>query len=323
MHDTPGRRCASRHCVVAHGRWSRRIGQVGVRSRVSKGPERKKCDLLTFHNERYRPDRGLVEDLNIAGALRPACRNNLVPTGGDIPAANAASSLVIPCAIPNQNRWSSDRPATGGRPGDANGARPERCDRRFRMPIATSFVQVLRRPLESALRSLIRMMQKTVGLAPAPDRHDEGVGDELRRHLRLRRTSYRLPREERLRPFLGYRAPPSASRLPCAAGRSPTAPASSGHGRGRHAADRSRCLPDPLAQHVLVQIQIAGSLRNGNTPILHQPHCLKLELGAELPSSRSNSPVPSNTLSRCPRNRQQASSPGPCRSALTIRSGPR
>ncbi|MDX8496090.1 integrase core domain-containing protein, partial [Mesorhizobium sp. VK22B] len=38
----------------------------------------------------------------------------------------------------------------GGRPGDGNGARPERCDRRFPMPIATSFVQVLRRPLESA-----------------------------------------------------------------------------------------------------------------------------------------------------------------------------
>lgn len=54
---------------------------------------------------------------------------------------SAASLLVIPCAIPNQNRWSSDRPATGGRPGDGNGARPERCDRRFRMPIATSSVR--------------------------------------------------------------------------------------------------------------------------------------------------------------------------------------
>lgn len=39
-----------------------------------------------------------------------------------MPAVSAASSLVIPCAIPNQNRWSSDRPATGGRPGDGNGA---------------------------------------------------------------------------------------------------------------------------------------------------------------------------------------------------------
>jgi hypothetical protein len=55
-----------------------------------------------------------------------------------------------------------------------------------------------------------------------------------------------------------------------------------------------------------VEIQIARSLRHRDTPILHQPHRLKLELAAELPSSHSLSPVPSNTLSRCPRNRQQA-----------------
>ncbi|MCO5164663.1 MAG: hypothetical protein M9939_26595 [Mesorhizobium sp.] len=65
-------------------------------------------------------------------------------------------------------------------------------------------------------------------------------------------------------------------------------------------------LPDPLAQHVLVEIQITGSLRNSNASILHQPHRLKFELAAELPSLHSHSPVPSNTLSRCPRNRQQA-----------------
>ena len=39
---------------------------------------------------------------------------------------------------------------TGGRPGDDNGARPDRSERRLRMFIATSFVKVLRRPLESA-----------------------------------------------------------------------------------------------------------------------------------------------------------------------------
>ena len=38
----------------------------------------------------------------------------------------------------------------GGRPGDGNGARPDRSERRFRLFIATSFIQVLRRPLESA-----------------------------------------------------------------------------------------------------------------------------------------------------------------------------
>ncbi|WP_244627770.1 IS3 family transposase, partial [Microvirga tunisiensis] len=41
------------------------------------------------------------------------------------------------------------RPATGGRPGDGNGARPDRSDRRFRMLIATSSFRVLRRPFES------------------------------------------------------------------------------------------------------------------------------------------------------------------------------
>jgi putative transposase len=56
----------------------------------------------------------------------------------------------MPAAIAAQNRRRSSRPATGGRPGDDNGARPDRSERRFRMFIATSFVKVLRRPLESA-----------------------------------------------------------------------------------------------------------------------------------------------------------------------------
>jgi putative transposase len=47
-------------------------------------------------------------------------------------------------------RWSSDRFAAGGRPGDDSGARPDCWDRRFRGLIATSYVQVLRRPFESA-----------------------------------------------------------------------------------------------------------------------------------------------------------------------------
>jgi putative transposase len=56
----------------------------------------------------------------------------------------------MPATIAAQNRRRSSRPATGGRPGDHNGARPDRSERRFRMFIATSFVKVLRRPLESA-----------------------------------------------------------------------------------------------------------------------------------------------------------------------------
>ena len=47
-----------------------------------------------------------------------------------------------------QNRRRSSRPATGGRPGDNNGGRPDRAERRFRSTIATSPLKVLRRPVE-------------------------------------------------------------------------------------------------------------------------------------------------------------------------------
>jgi hypothetical protein len=43
MHDIPGRRCASRRCAVAHGRWWRQTDQDGVRYRASKGPEREEA----------------------------------------------------------------------------------------------------------------------------------------------------------------------------------------------------------------------------------------------------------------------------------------
>src|SRR5829696_4417026 len=83
--------------------------------------------------------------------MPPAFRNHLVPTGCDTPASSAASSLLSPVAIARQNLICSSRPAAGGRPGEGNGARPDRADRRFRMLIATSNFRVLRRPLESAL----------------------------------------------------------------------------------------------------------------------------------------------------------------------------
>lgn len=101
-------------------------------------------------SDRYRPERDLAEDLNIAGGMPPAFRNHLYPTGCDTPASTAASSLLIPAAIATQNRHRSSRPATGGRPGDGNGARPDRSDRRFRMLITTSSSRVLRRPFEPA-----------------------------------------------------------------------------------------------------------------------------------------------------------------------------
>jgi putative transposase len=61
----------------------------------------------------------------------------------------AASSLDKPDAIAAQNLLSSLRPATGGRPGERNGALPERSDRRFHLVIVAPH-EALRRPLESA-----------------------------------------------------------------------------------------------------------------------------------------------------------------------------
>src|ERR1039458_4318419 len=101
--------------------------------------------------ERYRPESGFAGSPNIDGGMPPAFLNHLVPTACGTPAPTAASSLAMPAAIAAQNRRRSSRPATGGRPGDDNGARPDRSERRFRMFIATSFVKVLRRPLESTL----------------------------------------------------------------------------------------------------------------------------------------------------------------------------
>ncbi|MCS3453927.1 hypothetical protein M2192_009434 [Bradyrhizobium elkanii USDA 61] len=117
-------------------------------------------------NERYRPESGLAEDLNIAGGMPPAFRNHLVPTGCDTPASSAASSLLSPPAIARQNRFCSSRPAADGRPGDGNGARPDRADRRFRMLIATSTSRVLRRPPESAQVALKGSLQPQTTFVP-------------------------------------------------------------------------------------------------------------------------------------------------------------
>ncbi|MGY4281546.1 transposase InsO family protein [Bradyrhizobium sp. LM2.7] len=102
-------------------------------------------------NERYRPESAFAEDLNIAGGMPPAFRNNLLPTGCDNPASSAASSLLSPAAIARQKLFCSSRPATDGRPGDGNGARPDRADRRLTTFIATSNLRVLRQPFESAV----------------------------------------------------------------------------------------------------------------------------------------------------------------------------
>src|SRR3954466_11058247 len=114
--------------------------------------------------------------MNIAGAMPPAFRNHRVPTAWGPPAEAAASSLDALAAILAQNSLRSSRPATGGRPGDGKGLRPDRAERRFRLFIATSSVQVLRRPLETApvasierMREAVRQAGKTAELQVYPE----------------------------------------------------------------------------------------------------------------------------------------------------------
>src|SRR3954452_15088324 len=80
----------------------------------------------------------------------------------------AASSLDKPNAIAAQNLLSSSRPATGGRPGEGNGALPERSERRrFNLVIVTPH-EALRRPLESALADPVAVMDEAGAMHRLP-----------------------------------------------------------------------------------------------------------------------------------------------------------
>src|SRR3954465_10613343 len=104
--------------------------------------------------------------------MPPRWRNHRDPTGPDTPTATAASSLVNPSAILRQKARSTSRRG-GGRPGDRIGARPVLVDIHAAVrPIVTPLlIGVLRRPLESALRPRIGVVQQTGcgegGVAPA------------------------------------------------------------------------------------------------------------------------------------------------------------
>jgi hypothetical protein len=81
-----------------------------------------------------------------------------------------------------QNRRRSLRPATGGRPGDNNGGRPDRAERRFRLAIATSCLKVLRRPIEFTLAASIGMKDQTVRRPSTEPGHAQCVDNQLPGH---------------------------------------------------------------------------------------------------------------------------------------------
>ena len=114
--------------------------------------------------------------------MPPASRNHLAPTGGDTPACAAASSLERPAAIADQNTRRCSRRATGGRPGERSAFRPDLAERRFPVVIATSFIRVLRRPIESALDAAVAVVDEA-GAAhrlPGMQRLLQGIEDEAR-----------------------------------------------------------------------------------------------------------------------------------------------
>ena len=101
---------------------------------------------------------------------RPAC---------DTPTASAASSVVKPFAISARTR-APPRAACDGAPGDFIGDRPVNSFiHPAGLPINTSMIEVLRRPVESALRAAVGMMNElTVGLT-ASEGHHQCVDDEV------------------------------------------------------------------------------------------------------------------------------------------------
>lgn len=84
-----------------------------------------------------------------------------------------------------QNSWHSLRVDTGGRPGERNGGRPHRSDRRFFMPIATSSVEVLQRPVESAQYVSIKYTERLAeaGIEPSVgsvgDSYDNALAETI------------------------------------------------------------------------------------------------------------------------------------------------
>src|SRR5437016_6805785 len=66
-------------------------------------------------------------------------------------------------------------------------------------------------------------------------------------------------------------------------------------------------LLHPIAQLRHMHAQVLRSLHIGHASLLDQAHSLKLELAGKLPSLHDTPPAPSKHLTRCLRNRVQAS----------------
>ena len=108
--------------------------------------------------------------------MPPRSRNHLVPAACDTPTAAAASSLDNPLAISRQNSRSTSR-RSDGFPGDFIGERPVNSFiQPAGLPINTSMIEVLRRPVESAVGTWAKFGHAQGVWSPMVPRAETAVG---------------------------------------------------------------------------------------------------------------------------------------------------
>ena len=168
---TPEFHCAWPRCAAARARPSSRPDRSAGRSPARRGPGRASHAISSRStNDRCRPEGSGADGARCDGGMPPASRNQRDPTACDTPPSRAASSLDRPAAIASQNRRRSSRFATPGRPGNHSGARSLRSERRPLVVIATSIVEALQRPVETAQPPCLRPARPAASARPGPRR---------------------------------------------------------------------------------------------------------------------------------------------------------
>jgi hypothetical protein len=105
--------------------------------------------------DKYRPETGTTMNVGIP----PRSRNHRVPAACDTPTATAASSLETPLAISCQNARCTSR-RNDGAPGDFIADLPVNAFiHPAGLPINTSTIKVLRRPVESTQYTSVKFTQ--------------------------------------------------------------------------------------------------------------------------------------------------------------------
>ncbi|MEH0975306.1 IS3 family transposase [Micromonospora sp. CPCC 205546] len=136
----------------------------------------------------------------INSGMPPRCRNHLLPTACDTPTAVPASSLVSPLAISRQNKRSTSR-RSDGFPGDFIGDLPVNAFiHPAGLPIDTSKIEVLRRPVELTNYTSFRFSERLQdnGILPSMgsvgDSYDNALMENFWSTLKIElvyRTSWR------------------------------------------------------------------------------------------------------------------------------------